>query len=213
MLIDLHTHTHPLSLCSGLSPLELVARSRAGGLDGVCLTEHDTLWSAEDLARVADATGFLLLRGVEVSTAQGHVLVYGLSAWSDIYGIEWSVRRLREMADDQGAFIVKPHPLRDGDFTVRPDGFLLPGGEERLAFFDALEILNGGESDRANALATAIAQTYGLKGVAGGDVHMAAEVGRCATRFAREIRSESDLVTELRAGRFTPVDLRLLAKR
>lgn len=208
MLIDLHTHTHPRSLCSNLSLTELVVRSRAAGLDGLCLTEHDTMWSAEDLARVADATGFLLLRGVEVSTTQGHVLVYGLSAWRDIYGMEWSVRRLREMADDQGAFLVKPHPLRDGDFTARSDGALLPGGEDHLALFDALEVLNGGEPDSANALAAAIAQTYGLKGTAGGDVHVAAGVGRCATRFAREIRSENDLVTELRAGRFARVDLR-----
>jgi len=131
MLIDLHTHPHPLSQCSGLSLLELVTRSRAAGLDGVCLTEHDIMWSADDLVRVADATGFLLLRGVEVSTTQGHVLVYGLSTWRDIYGMEWSVHRLRKIADDQGAFVVKPHPLRDGDFTVRSDGSVLPGVDLR----------------------------------------------------------------------------------
>ena len=90
MLIDLHTHTHLLSPCSGLSLLELVELSRAAGLDGLCLTEHDAMWSAEDLARVGDSTGFLLLRGVEVSTAQGHVLVYGLSTWRDIFGMEWN---------------------------------------------------------------------------------------------------------------------------
>jgi predicted metal-dependent phosphoesterase TrpH len=212
MLIDLHTHTQPLSLCSHLSLPELVARSRAAGLDGLCLTEHDAMWSVDDLARVTDATGFLLLRGIEVSTTQGHVLVYGLSRWRDIYGMEWSVHRLRKIADDQGAFLDKPHPLRDGDFTARADGSLLPGGEERLAFFDALEVLNGGESDAANALAAAIAHAYGLKGTAGGDVHAAAGVGRCATRFARAIRSESELVAELRAGRFTTVDLRLSVK-
>jgi predicted metal-dependent phosphoesterase TrpH len=208
MLIDLHTHTRPLSQCSGLSLLDLVAQSRAVGLDGVCLTEHDTMWSADDLARATATTGFLLLRGVEVSTAQGHVLIYGLSAWKDIYGMEWSVRRLRKIADDQGAFLVKPHPLRDGDLTTSPDGSLPPGAEERLAFFDTLEIMNGGESDAANTRAAAIAQTYGLRGTAGSDVHVAAGVGRYATRFTRGIRSESDLVTELRAGRFTTVDLR-----
>lgn len=208
MLIDLHTHTHPLSQCSGLSLLEVAAQCRAVGLDGVCLTEHDTMWSAEDLARATEATGFLLLRGVEVSTTQGHVLIYGLSGWKDIYGMEWSVRRLRKMADDQGAFLVKAHPHRDGNFTKSSDGSIVPGAEERLALFDALEILNGGESDMANTRAAVIAETYNLKGTAGSDVHVAAGVGRFATRFTREIRSESDLVSELRAGRFTTVDLR-----
>ena len=213
MLIDLHTHTHLLSPCSGLSLLELVELSRAAGLDGLCLTEHDAMWSAEDLARVGDSTGFLLLRGVEVSTAQGHVLVYGLSTWRDIFGMEWSVRRLRKMADDEGAYLVKPHPLRDGGFTVRSDGVLAPESEERLVFFDALEILNGGESDAANAQATAITRRYGLKGTAGGDVHTPLGIGRCVTRFDREIRSENDLVAELRAGRFMTVDLRWSEKR
>ena len=78
--------------------------------------------------------------------------------------------------------------------------------------FDALEVLNGGEFNPANALAAAIAQTYGLKGTAGGDVHMPAGIDRCATRFVREIRSESDLVTEIRAGRCATVDLRPSAK-
>jgi predicted metal-dependent phosphoesterase TrpH len=166
------------------------------------------MWAAEDLARASDTTGFLLLRGVEVSTTQGHVLIYGLPTWKDIYGMEWSVRRLRKIADDHGAFLVKPHPLRDGDFTTSSDGSLLPRAEERLALFDALEVMNGGESDAANARAAALTQTYGLKGTAGSDVHVATGVGRYVTRFTREIRTESDLVTELRVGRFTTVDLR-----
>jgi len=213
MLIDLHTHTYPLSLCSGLSLQELVEQSRAVGLDGLCLTEHDTMWSVDELARATDATGFLLLRGVEVSTSQGHVLVYGLSIWRDIFGMEWSVRRLRKMADDEGAYMVKPHPWRDGGFMMRPDGVLTAEGEDRLAFFDALEVLNAGESRTANAFAQTLVQTYGMKGIAGGDVHTPAGIGRCVTRFNRTIRSESDLVAELRAGRFTTVDLRPLEEK
>ena len=50
------------------------------------------------------------------------------------------------------------------------------------------------------------------KGTAGGDVHTASGVGRYATRFVREIRSEDDLVAELRTGRFTRVDLRPLTR-
>ena len=205
MLIDLHTHTHHLSSCSSLSLEELIACCRAVGLDGLCLTEHDKMWSADEIARAAEAHHFLLLRGMEVTTTQGHVLAYGLPA--PVAGL-WSLRRLREVANEYGAFLIKSHPLRDGNFAAGLDGTTADDRADRLAMFDAFETLSGGESDTANALSTAIARSYGLKGTGGGDVHAASEVGRYVTRFEREIRSEADLVAELRAGRFAAVDLR-----
>jgi hypothetical protein len=205
MLIDLHTHTSRLSSCSSLSLDALIVQSRAAGLDGICITEHDKMWSAEDLARAAEAHNFCVLRAMEVSTTQGHVLVYGLPG--PMPGL-WSLRRLREVADEYGAVLIKSHPLRDGGFQTRPDGTLQDGSAELLTMFDAFEIYSGGESDVANALAAAIAQTYGLKGAGGGDVHALSEVGRFATRFERVVRSEAELVAELRTGRFTAVDLR-----
>jgi hypothetical protein len=74
--------------------------------------------------------------------------------------------------------------------------------------FDAFEVLSGGESERSNTLAKAIAESYGLKATGGSDVHALSEAGRFATRFERQIGSEADLVAELRTGRFTAVDLR-----
>jgi predicted metal-dependent phosphoesterase TrpH len=205
MLLDLHTHTHPLSSCSSLSLPELIVRSRDAGLDGLCLTEHDKMWPAEEVSRAAKAHDFLLLRGMEITTTQGHVLVYGLPA--PLEGL-WSLRRLRAVADEHGAILVKSHPLRDGNFQISADGTLLGGMADFLSMFDGFEIWSGGESDAANALAASIAQTYGLKGIGGGDVHTSSEIGRFATRFERPIRCEADLVAELRAGRFAAVDLR-----
>lgn len=205
MLIDLHTHTYHFSSCSSLSLTDLIHRSREAGLDGICVTEHDRMWSRDELARVAQETGFLLLRGVEITTTQGHVLVYGLDEY--VEG-SWSLRRLREVADACGAVLVKSHPLRDGNFQARLDGRVTNGLEETLRWFDAFEVLSGGESDWANNVAAAMVNSYGLKATGGSDVHTLSEVGRFATRFERQICSEADLVEELRAGRFTAVDLR-----
>jgi hypothetical protein len=63
VLIDLHTRTYPLSSCSSLSLDALVERSQTLGLDGLGLTEHDKLWSTEELDRASRKHGFLLLRG------------------------------------------------------------------------------------------------------------------------------------------------------
>jgi len=205
MLIDLHTHTYHLSSCSSLSLADLIYRSREAGLDGICVTEHDRMWDRHELARIAQETGFLLLPGVEITTTQGHVLVYGLNEYVEDL---WNLRRLREVADACGAVLVKSHPLRDGNFQARPDGRVANGLEETLRLFDAFEVLSGGESEWSNTLAKAIAESYGLKATGGSDVHALSEVGRFATRFERQIGSEADLVKELRAGRFTAVDLR-----
>jgi len=205
MLIDLHTHTSHLSSCSSLTLAELILHSRAAGLEGICLTEHDKMWSAEEVARAAEAYDFCVLRAMEVSTTQGHVLVYGLPA--PMPGL-WSLRRLRAVANEHGAVLIKSHPLRDGNFQAQSDGTVQDNIGALLALFDAFEVYSGGESDAANTLSASIARTYGLKGTGGGDVHARSEVGRFATRFECTIRSEVDLATALRAGRFVAVDLR-----
>ena len=52
-------------------------------------------------------------------------------------------------------------------------------------------------------MARRVAEHLGLPGVAGSDAHRPEEVGRCITILEREIRTEQELIAELRAGRFT----------
>src|SRR3989304_2201581 len=77
MLIDLHTHTRPLSHDSLLTPDDLIEAAKAAGLDAVCLTEHDFTWDPEAGAaappppppRQAHARGALTGRGPERENA------------------------------------------------------------------------------------------------------------------------------------------------
>ena len=68
---------------------------------------------------------------------------------------------------------------------------------------DAVEVLNCKVTDRENELARGVADRLGLLAVAGSDAHRLDEVGQCLTILERTIRSERELVEELRAGRFT----------
>src|SRR3990170_5637769 len=61
MLIDLHCHTRLGSEDSFLTPVELIQRAKALGLDGVCLTEHDWFWPPETLARLSEEHGILVV--------------------------------------------------------------------------------------------------------------------------------------------------------
>ena len=89
MLIDLHTHTHPLSHDSLLSPDELIEAAKAARLDGVCLTEHDFFWDPTEVAALRKRHNFLVIPGIEVNTEDGHIVVFGLdrfvSAYEELY--------------------------------------------------------------------------------------------------------------------------------
>lgn len=170
--------------------------ARAAGLDGVCITEHDALWPAADLHRLAAELDFLLLTGVEVSTESGHVLAYGLNS----YGPELApLRALRRRADEEGALLYLSHPARLGR----------PRDQEALRdSLDSLEVYNGSEGALANETAQRMAAAFRLPGIGGSDAHSAAEVGTCATEFSGSVRSMEDLLRELLAGRYRAVSLR-----
>ena len=57
MLIDLHVHTSPRSLCSNIDPEELVQEAKRIGLDGFCLTEHQVLWDWEEVVGLPEIKG------------------------------------------------------------------------------------------------------------------------------------------------------------
>src|SRR5438132_626939 len=65
-----------------------------------------------------------------------------------------------------------------------------------------LEVYNGATGDRENAVAVAVREHIGLRGIGGSDAHSEHGLGCCATVFERAIRDERELIEELRAGRF-----------
>ncbi len=81
MLIDLHTHTLPLSDDSELTPDELIAHAKSAGLDAICFTEHDAFWNDDEITALCRKHDFLVLPGVEINTEEEHLLVFGLKKW------------------------------------------------------------------------------------------------------------------------------------
>jgi hypothetical protein len=109
LLIDLHTHTRPLSWDSYLSPDDLIERSKQSGLDGICLSEHDYLWDPEDVARLAKRHNYLVLPAIEINTDDGHILVYGITKY--VYGMHRS-HELAHHVDEANGAMVAAHPYR-----------------------------------------------------------------------------------------------------
>ena len=210
MLIDLHTHTDPLSHDSLITPDQLVDLAKAAGIDGVCLTEHDFFWEPDKARDLGRKHSFLVISGIEVNTEDGHVLVFGLEKY--VYGMH-RIRELATLVDDAGGAMLAAHPYRRQlPFELRHEGDWADALDRAAAnpaypLVAGVESHNGRGTVRENAFALALADRLGLPQVAGSDAHASADVGTCATEFEREISGLDDLIEELKAGRFRPAVL------
>lgn len=216
MLIDLHTHTKPLSWDSYLDPDDLIERSKAAGLDGICLSEHDYFWKPEDVAALAKRHNFLVLPAIEINTDDGHILVYGLERY--VYGMHRSHELAHHVEAAKGA-MVAAHPYRrqmpwyienERDYH---EALVRASRNRAYQYCVALEVINGRGSERENAFSQRLCDLLGMRGTAGTDAHARVDIGRCATEFQRKIETIEDLIEELRAGRFRPVALAPVAAK
>ncbi|HLW70304.1 MAG TPA: PHP domain-containing protein [Candidatus Binataceae bacterium] len=205
--VDLHLHTTRGSSDSNLSPKELIERARAIAIGAVCVTEHDNLWDLKEIAPLADAAGVVCIRGMEVTTEQGHVGVFGLNEY--VGGI-YKLAGLRKVVDQHGGIMIANHPFRyklDPRFAFMnsDDEPIDPAHPERAAkleiiqMCDAIEVLNAACSEEENQFALRVARALGLAEVAGSDSHSANSIGVATTLLAEPIRTDRDLIEAIRA--------------
>ncbi len=215
MLIDLHTHTFPLSDDSFIRPDELIERAKATGLDGVCLTEHDFVWEPHKVRDLAQRHNFPVIPGIEVNTEDGHILVFGLDRY--VYGMH-RVRELARLVEAADGVMIACHPYRRHMPFYPVDDEFWDLALERAATNSAyrhvcaLEAINGRSSHDENLFSWQLCARLGLPGIAGSDAHDASDIGTCATRFQRPVHDLAELVRELKAGRFHAVNLRAKAE-
>src|SRR5206468_6119677 len=111
--IDLHTH----SFFSGdgiSSPEDLIAAARAKGLNGIAITDHNTCDAVNYLLQQGlmrldgmPVGDFLVLPGVEVTTADGHLLCIGAEL-PYLKGIH--AREVCVIINDSGCLPIPTHP-------------------------------------------------------------------------------------------------------
>ena len=211
MIIDIHTHTYPTSVDSFIDADELIEEAKRIGLDGVCITDHDGFWDhreVEDLSRRHD---FLVLSGCEVTTEEGHLLVYGLQKY--IFGMHRATFVKEKLDMEQGAMVVA-HPYRrtyrkGADVSQAAYHEMVERAARNNVFgmVDGVEVFNGRGLPEENAFSHEMAKWFGLPGTGASDAHNLEDLGSFATEFERRIASLDDLITELRAGRFKPIVL------
>ena len=195
--IDLHTH----SFFSGdgvASPEALIASAREKGLDGFAITDHNTCdcvtYLLEHGLMRADGLpvdDFLIIPGVEVTTAEGHLLCLGATL-PFLKG-----RPAREVCDlihERGGLAIPPHPydlFRAGiRFSVLET---LP--------IDALEVFNAATTlKRYNRYAFKYAQERKLPMTAASDAHHEAAIGTAYTILHTDDFSVKGVLAQIRKG-------------
>ena len=103
MIIDIHTHTYPTSVDSFIDADELIEQAKSIGLDGVCITDHDGFWDHREVDDLSKRHNFLVLPGCEVTTEEGHVLVYGLRKY--IFGMHRATFVKEKLDREEGRWL------------------------------------------------------------------------------------------------------------
>lgn len=192
MLIDIHVHSD-ISPCSGLSVADIVGNSMRLGLDGVCITDHDTTRVLSQIEEGFQPDGLLVMVGMEYTTPQGDFLVFG-----SIHDLpkKMDLAQLIPAVGKVGGAVVAAHPFR---------GWRLSDSSAIEQYpCSAIEVVNGRNTDTENRLASDLADRLGLPAVAGSDAHTMGELGRYPTKFTTPIRSVHDLARALNAGQCRP---------
>jgi predicted metal-dependent phosphoesterase TrpH len=161
---DLHVHT-TYSSDSTILPKNLVDELVRHSLVKVAaVTDHDSIRACNMTSQLASAyEDILIIPGTEISTPNGDVVVLGAE---EMPPVPWTVENVVDFARDRDYVSIVAHPYREYGM----------GDLARNFKVDAIEILNGGSSESANAQAKELAKQMGLPGIAGSDAHQPAEL-------------------------------------
>ncbi len=195
--IDLHCH----SWFSGdgvSSPEALIASARKKGLHGFALTDHNTSDGCRyllDKGLVREdgqpVDGFLVIPGVEVTTAEGHLLCLGVVL---PYLKGKPAAEVCEIVHGMGGLAIPPHPydlFRAGIRQAVLDTLTIDG----LEVFNAATTLK-----RYNAQAFKYATTRDLPMIAGSDAHHEAAIGTAYTILHTENFTAAGILAQIKEG-------------
>jgi predicted metal-dependent phosphoesterase TrpH len=160
---DLHIHT-TYSDDSTVTPKALVEKLVAhNSIKVAAVTDHNTISGHEEIRKLAAAyPDILIIPGVEISTAEGDILLLGAE---ETPPQPWNTQNVVNFAKDNNYVSVVAHPYREYGM----------GDTARKYKVDAIEVINGESTPHENKVAYELAKSMQLPGVAGSDAHSPSE--------------------------------------
>ncbi|WP_129115202.1 CehA/McbA family metallohydrolase [Halegenticoccus tardaugens] len=201
-MLSVELHAHSALSYDGRDPVELLLEQAAAvGLDALAVTDHDEIDASLEAADRASEYGLVGIPGVEVTSAAGHVLAFGVDELvSAGLSFDETLDRIRE----QGGIAVVPHPFQKSRHGVAPHV-----SRDQLASADAVEVYNSRLlTGRANRRAERFAVAHDVPMTAGSDAHIGEMIGQAVTEVAADERSVDDILDAIAAGRTSVVGSR-----
>lgn len=168
MIVDFHIHS-AYSPDSPVEPRTVLKMAKKKGLNGVAVTDHDTIRGGLEALKANSDPNFVVIVGSEVETTDKGDII-GLFLSQEIQSRE--ANEVIEEIKEQGGVAMWAHPYREGKN-------LLPS--VLIKRIDVIEGFNAKTLESQNMLARALAERC-RKPVAGAsDAHAAEEIGNAAT--------------------------------
>jgi predicted metal-dependent phosphoesterase TrpH len=175
---------------------QLIQKAKDIGLDGICITDHDTVAAKHVLHNISDRSGLCVIIGMEYTTAEGDFLVF-----SPCYEIPMGLnaQELFSYVIKQGGIAISAHPFRKNR----------PASRAVLESSHIIEAMNGRSNYDENELSKKwiISRGNATRGIGGSDAHTINEVGRVVTVFKNNIYGLEDLIRELHSGTYSPLQM------
>ncbi len=197
MKFDTHVHT----IIEGNKPEnmtidELIPAAKGAGVDGIVITEHNTVLPDKEFHDLQQKAGdLIILQGVEFGCTDGFdYLVYGSTGFLPLEEVitPWE---LVNTVHEEGGFVAVAHPYRPPDKVI-------PSHIYELGL-DGVEVKSFNlQSKVAQVKCLALARELNCVPIAGTDhhAHCPDRVGKIGIELERRVNSISDFVQELKKG-------------
>jgi predicted metal-dependent phosphoesterase TrpH len=198
--IDFHVHTR-YSIDSLTPPRLAIEVARRRGLDGIAVTDHDTVEGALEAVRANPYPDFLVIPGIEVKSDAGDVIALHVREQVHSRRFDDVIAEIHEL----GGVVYLPHPVRTFKKAVRTY-------TERPGI-DLCERYNGRYNAGEFAISDDVFAAHRIPVLCGSDAHFPWEVGLFRTHLPGLPCDAQSLLSLARAARLTAAPRGELALR
>jgi predicted metal-dependent phosphoesterase TrpH len=174
MKFDLHVHSK-YSYDSFLSPERIIKMAKKKGLDGVAISDHNTIKGGVETSKINKGDDFIVIVGSEIKTEYGDIIGLFLNDEIKTSKFEGVIEEIKS----QGGLSVLAHPYRQ-----------YKNPEEIVDRVDLVEAFNARSRKGDNENAYELVKKFKKPMTAGSDAHLGFEIGRGGTIVNSEVKGE-----------------------